>query len=244
MKRLLALAVVALLPLQAWAADPPVVIELGARHGHATPQRQGCTHTAAGNIIIAQPTADVVTITMTGVAVATAHPFKSSNATMTFDLNQELKVVINDPKVKKAKLVVRGVVVGLLRSECGLCGQTTGHRHGCGCANQAQGCVAVGSNGTSLVSLCVDPHGVSGGESLSVNCSAAPCEAPVLAGCYTLHQTFAVSASAPQGICGRPASAEFAPDAVDPLWLGAWEPFRGAAKKDFGFTVTLQVVAD
>ena len=125
-----------------------------------------------------------------------------------------------------------------------MAGQTVGRKHSCGAASQGQGCVAISSGGNAVTSLCVEPHGVSGGESLSVNCQACPVEAVLVAGCYNLHQSFVVTATAPQGICGRPASAEFAPDAVDPLWLGAWEPFRGANKKDFGFTVTLQVVAD
>jgi hypothetical protein len=41
------------------------------------------------------------------------------------------------------------------------------------------------------------------------------------------------------------ASAEVAPDpALDPLWICYWESFHGAAKKDFGFQVTLKVAAD
>ena len=44
--------------------------------------------------------------------------------------------------------------------------------------------------------------------------------------------------------CKAP-SAEFAPDpALDPLWISYWEPFHGAAKKDFGFQVILKVSPD
>jgi len=40
----------------------------------------------------------------------------------------------------------------------------------------------------------------------------------------------------------KAASAEFAPEqALDPLWISYWEPFHGAAKKDFGFQITLKV---
>ena len=43
---------------------------------------------------------------------------------------------------------------------------------------------------------------------------------------------------------GTIESAEFAPDpALDPLWISAFEPFHGAAKKDFGFQVTIKVAA-
>jgi hypothetical protein len=40
----------------------------------------------------------------------------------------------------------------------------------------------------------------------------------------------------------KTASAEVAPDpALDPLWINAFEPFHGAAKKDFGFQVTSKI---
>ena len=31
--------------------------------------------------------------------------------------------------------------------------------------------------------------------------------------------------------------------ALDPLWISAWEPFKGAQKKEFGFQVTVKVSA-
>ena len=41
--------------------------------------------------------------------------------------------------------------------------------------------------------------------------------------------------------CKAP-SAEFAPDpALDPLWISAKEPFKGAKKGDLGFQVTVKV---
>ena len=57
-----------------------------------------------------------------------------------------------------------------------------------------------------------------------------------------LHAGWQVSATHPKALLGQAASAEFAPDpALDPLWISYWEPFHGAAKKDFGFQVTLKV---
>ena len=56
------------------------------------------------------------------------------------------------------------------------------------------------------------------------------------------HQTFHLAVRNAHGFCGKASSAEFAPDpALDPLWISYWEPFHGAAKKDFGFQVTLKV---
>src|SRR5215472_9188357 len=43
----------------------------------------------------------------------------------------------------------------------------------------------------------------------------------------------------------KAASAEFAPEqALDPLWISYWEPFHGAAKKDFGFQITIKVAPE
>src|SRR5262245_48241346 len=57
---------------------PAVVIDLGPRQGSATPTQQCFAHTGGGNIDVAQPTPDVVVVTMTGVAVAGAYPVKTS----------------------------------------------------------------------------------------------------------------------------------------------------------------------
>lgn len=234
--------IAASLPLVALAADipapanPPVTIMLGSRHGHATPVRQGFTHTGGGNIDVAQPSPDTIVVTMTGVAVAGGHPCKASVATMSLDLEQCFEVVFNKPEVKRAKLTLEGRVIGLLRS----------HSKGGGSAEQGPGTAGVTCGPVEVVVLTVPPHSVAGGENLSVNCREGPLEVPVVAGKYTLHQTFAVTATHPRSVLPcKAASAEFAPDpALDPLWISHWEPFKGAAKKDFGFQIILKVSPD
>src|SRR5262245_56661626 len=74
------------------AAPPPASITLGARHGHVTPLRSGFSHTGAGTIDVAQPTPDVVVVTMTGVAAAGGHPCRDSVASLNFDLSQSFEV--------------------------------------------------------------------------------------------------------------------------------------------------------
>src|SRR6266436_5967834 len=78
--------------LAADAPSPSVTISLGNRQATATPIRQGFTHTGAGNIDVAQPTPDVLVVTMTAVAVAGAHPCKDSVATLSFDLVQDFDI--------------------------------------------------------------------------------------------------------------------------------------------------------
>jgi hypothetical protein len=215
---------------------PPVTISLGARHAHVTPVRQGFTHTGGGNIDVAQPAADTIVVTMTGVAVAGAHPCKNSVATLNFELEQSLEISFEKPEVKRAKLTLEGRAIGLLRS----------HGKGGGSAEQQEARVSIMAGSKGLVTLNVPPHSVAAGENLSLNCREGPTSAPIAAGTFTLHTTFSLSASHPR--CLKPCkatSAEFAPDpALDPLWISYWEPFHGAAKKDFGLQITIKAAAD
>jgi hypothetical protein len=217
------------------APAPPVSIALGSRHGHVTPARHGCTHTGGGNTDVAQPGPDTLVVTMSGVVVAYGSP-KGGSAAMNFDLEQCFEVSFDSPKVKKAKLTLEARVIGLLRSHC----------KG-GSAGFDNACASVTSSGAALVQLCLEPHAVGGGENLSVNDrDGAAGVGNLPAGKYTFHQTFAINALGPKTLLPVKApSAEFAPDpALDPLWISYKEPFHGAAKKDFGFQVTLKVADD
>jgi hypothetical protein len=219
------------------AAPAPVTsLTLYERHGHVTPYREGFNHTGGGNIDVAQPAPDTVVITMTGVAVAGKHPCKSSVASIDFDLTQCLEVVFEKPDVKAAKLTVEGRVIGLLRS----------HVKGGGSAEESGGCATLSAGPVEIVTLCVPAHSVAGGDNLSINDHGGPESVPIAAGKYTLHQGFHIAATHPKSLAFcKAASAEFAPDpALDPLWISYWEPFHGAAKKDFGFQVTLKVTPD
>jgi hypothetical protein len=216
------------------ASAPPASFTLGPRHGHVTPVRQGCTHTGGGNIDIAQPSPDTVVVTMTGAAIAYG-AIRNAQAAMNFDLEQCLEINFDNPKLKKAKLTLEGRVIGLMRSHCK--SDTAGYD---------QACAAILSGPTEVVHLCVPPHAVAGCDNLSVNDHAGPVSVPIVAGKFTLHQTFSVSAMAHGYVVPiKGPSSEFAPDpALDPLWLPYKEPFHGASKKDFGFQLTLKVAED
>lgn len=220
---------------QAPAATPAVTITLKGRHGHATPHLDGCVHTGGGNVDVQQPTADTFVITMTGVAVAYSAPCSGATASMTFDLDQCFDVVFENAKVKKAKLTMEARVIGLLRS----------HVKG-GSASFSDAGAVVAAGPAVLATVTMQPHAVAGGENLSLNDHEGPVTATVGAGKHNYHQRFTVSACAPRCLlpCKAP-SAEFAPDpALNPLWISSKEPFRGAAKKDFGFQVTVKVADD
>jgi hypothetical protein len=235
-KTILAMLTLAgVVPAALGADNPPVTITLGGRQAHVTPLSEGFTHTGGGNIDVAQPSPDTVVITMTGVAVAGAHPFKGSVASLNFELEQCVEIVFDKPETKQAKLSVEGRVIGLLRSH-----------NGGGSATQCPGSVAISNSAGQVLALTVQPHDVAGGQNLSVNCKEDPAAALVSAGRYTVSGKWSVSANHPKSIkpC-KAASAEFAPDpALDPLWISYWEPFHGAAKKDFGFQIAIKVTAD
>lgn len=239
MRLLFAVLAVAGSAITVVAADPPapsVAITMGTRRGQVTPCRQGFAHTGGGNIDVAQPSPDTVVITMNGVAVAGGHPSKSSVASLQFELDQCFDVVTDDPKLRRAKLVMDGRVIGLLRS----------HNRGGGTAQQGPGCAIVSGGPLIVGHLCVPAQSVACGSNLSLNAREGPIEMQIAPGKFSVRQTFSVNACHPISLwpC-KAASAEFAPDpALDPLWISYWEPFHGAVKKDFGFQVTIKVVAD
>lgn len=219
---------------QAKPDSPPVSINLRDRSAKATPVREGCTHTGGGIIDVQQPSSDVLVITMGGVAVAYGGP-KAATASMIFDLNQCFEVSFDSPKVKRAKISLEGRVIGLLRSHC----------KG-GVAEFSNACATVSGPAIAPLSITLAPHSVTGGENLSIN-DRVLSEAVVIpaADKYSLHQTFIVTASAPKCLLQKAPSAEFAPDpALDPLWISYKEPFKGAAKKDYGFQVTVRIADD
>lgn len=215
------------------APAPDVSIVLGKREGHVTPCRKGCQHTGGGNIDVKQPSADTIVATMTGVAVAHGSPAGPATASLDFTLTQCFEVSIDNPKVKGAKLVMEATVLGFLRS------------HKVGCADQTGAASVSPANGTGL-SIEVPAHAVANGQSLGVNDKEGPVSiVAVGGGKYVLSQTFRVSASMPKVLfpCKSP-SAEFADGALDPLWISAKEPFKGAKKGDLGFQVTVKVVPE
>jgi hypothetical protein len=214
---------------------PPAVpvITLYERHGHVTPQRAGFQHTGAGIIDVAQPTPDVLVVTMQGVAVAGAHPCKDSVAAMDFDLVQCLDIGLNGVKAKAIKVTMEARVIGLLRSQ----------RRG---TAEESGGASLTAGQAETIAVQAPAHSVSCGENLSINDHEGPAAAVVAPGKFTMHQTFHIAVNCPRSVlCCKASSAEFAPDpALDPLWISYWEPFHGANKKDFGFQVVIRVAPE
>jgi hypothetical protein len=153
---------------------------------------------------------------------------------MEFELDQDLAIVLADPKAGKIRLTAELQVMGLLR----------GDRHG-GTAGVCKCLAVVASPAGTILSLTGPEHAVAGDENLSVNCRRGPESAPVLPGDHHLHQAFRIDAAHARGFLGTAAAAEFAPGpALDPTWISIHDPFRGVEKKEFGLRVTLRVEAE
>jgi hypothetical protein len=216
------------------APAPKVGIVLKDRHGHATPTRTYVARCGGGTIDVAQPSDDKIVITLAGVVTAPPHPIDGSAASIVFDFDQAFAITFADSKVKQARLIVEAQVIGLLR----------GDKFG-GCAGVDHGSVAVFADKTSLLSLSLEGHHVSGDEHLAINDHKGPVAAGATPGDYHLLQTFRIDATHGRSIRGKAAAAEFAPEpALDPTWISVNDPFRGANKKEFGFRVTLRVEPD
>src|SRR5262249_22024207 len=141
------------------------------------------------NILVQQPSPDVLVVTMTGVAVAGPCPCKVSAASVTFDLLQEFKVTPVKPDVGKVTLTLEARVIGLLRS----------HKCGGGSASMAPAMATVTpcDSGPELAHVELQGHSVACGENLSVNDQVGPVCAPICCGKYALKQQFAIEAAYP-----------------------------------------------
>ena len=234
--------------LAAWlvAAEPPpgpappaVQLLLGPGEGTATPHRTGCGHAGGGNVLVTQPAPDTIATSMTGVVVAKRSPLDDGAASYSFELTQDFEVVVSDPKVRAARLLMEARVVGLLRGPKCCCGSP-----GASAGISVPAHAAVRCGPQDLLALTLPARSASYGENLSVYNREGPASVVIAPGKYTLHEVFGIQATGGKwGCLCRGPSAEFAPEgALDARWVSPREPFHGANKNSFGFQVILKVV--
>ncbi len=238
-------AIAALFAVPWSAADPPccpppaVQLVLGPADGTATPHRSCCARAGGGNVLATQPSSDTIATALTGVVVAKACPLGNAEASYSFDLTQCFEVVINDPKLPLAKLMMEGRVVGLLRNPKCCCPNP-----GASAAISVPAHAAVLCGPQELLALSFPPRSAACGEELSVYNREGPVCVNVPAGKYTLREVFGIQAIGGKSACWcRGPSAEFAPDsALDASWISPHEPFHGIKKGTFGFQIIIKAV--
>jgi hypothetical protein len=223
---------------------PAVEIILVPGEASAVPARKGVAFADGAIVNVEQPNGTTLVITMTGLVAANSDLCRTSVASYHFDLAQNFELRFHG-KTKTAKLTLDGRVIGLLVSDHSHYTGCLGPRGGTAETSAAHAAVDAADH-TELVSVTMPARSTSCGQDLSVYNYEGPYTVSLPAGKYTLSQTWGIGVSHPPFYV-RGASAEFAPQPnyiTDNHWLTLVHPFNGLATKDFGFKVTLKVVAE
>ena len=156
---------------------------------------------------------------------------------MQFELNQDFEVVPTRAGLRPPRLLLSAWAIGTLVS--------TQDEEG-GTANLGDACASILSGGQLLLSACVKPHSVAGGQNVLVNDRVGPVESTIAPGRYCLHQTLLLNAFQPKLLChSGSAAADFDPEPrFDSRWNEVLKPFRAFPHQDFGFRVILQVAEE
>jgi hypothetical protein len=209
---------------------PRYSITLGARDACVTPCTRNRARADGGIIDVQAPAAGVLNVTMTGTPAADSYLGCTSSAVQTFRLVQEFEVSCSDPSVNTVSLALESTLVGYVRS----------FRKAGACARLAGVTVTPASWSGSPLTLSHPALCVSGTEGRLCNQHLPPVQGPPMPlGRYVLVADFVLDATA-SGICNAHAVADFSPDTSLPAdWVRTRDPFQGASKKSFGFTMTL-----
>jgi hypothetical protein len=235
------------------AADPSpapaYAIVLRSRRAEAIPNRSKDAQTGGGSIVVEQPEAHTVVVTMGGAAVA-GSDCHGSSAAIDFQLEQDLEIVATRTGLRPPRIGLVGRVVGTLQvTDPGKCGALFGGGKcgkSCGSAEQgpATACLAMGD--ANLLSINVQSSSACCGQESAINFRDGPNESTAAVGCYRLCGAFRIGASQGKGIWRRQfAVADFdtAPQ-LDAFWADALRPFRAVPRRDFGFKIALRVIED
>lgn len=235
------------LPAEAQEARPPAEIIVAPGEATAVPTKNGVAFANGGIIDVAQPNPTTVVVTMSGLTATNADLCRTSVANYAFQLTQGFEIALSS-SIKSAKLTLEGRVIGLLRTDHEL---YTHHHfsHKCGTAETHSATAAVTvCDGPEVVALSMPARAAGCCEDLSVYNHEGPVVVPITAGKYDLHESWGFGTTHPAFHC-RGASAEFAPQpyyfpGANNYWFEHWQPFNGAATKDFGFQVTIKLIPE
>lgn len=217
-------------PPSARRSSATCAITLGARHACVTPQNRNRARADGGVIEVLTPSPGALTVRMTGAPAADSYLGCTSSASQTFRLVQEFEVRCSDASVEAVALTLDSSLVGYVRSR---------RRADAGMRLARASVLPEGWTDTPLV-LAHPPMCVSGDQARLCNQHLPPLEGPPMPlGRYVLVADFVLDTTA-SGICNAHAAVDFSPDTALPVdWVRTRDPFQGASKKSFGFTLTL-----
>jgi hypothetical protein len=209
---------------------PTYSITLGARHACVTPYTRWRARADGGVIDVATPAPNTLAVAMTGAPAADSYLGCTSSAAESFQLVQEFEVTSSDPSAREVVLTLDSALVGYVRSR----------RNAGACVRLASACVTPASWDNSPLSIAHPLLCVSGDGARLCNQHLPPLQGPPMpVGRYTLTAHFVLDATA-SGVCNAHAAADFSPDTALPAdWVRTRDPFQGASKKAFGFSLTL-----
>ncbi len=213
---------------------PPVRIELRGRNGDVTSDGSGVKYLSGGTIEVTQPRGDQLVIMMSGYAAAGGIPAQDSLAALTFQLQQDFRIVTSRIDIKDVKLSMEGSLIGQL--QCNRPGSGTA-------AIVSPACAHIRAGTAELLNLSFDPRVHSTPNIKFINDNHDPVSIIVRTGDFTLTENFAIEAKHPKKHFKKNvAIAAFGPEGRAPDWLGLLDPYRDVPKqKDLGFRISLKV---
>lgn len=227
------------------AGSPAYQIVLRSRHSQVTPVKVERAQTGGGSVLVAQPEANTLIITMSGSSIV-GSGCRPSNAAIHFDFAQDLDILPLRDCVRPPRIGMIGRVVGTL--------QVTDQgsvRCDDGIAAQGPATANLTMGGANLFCMGTEPSTVGHGQKIAINHQCGPVEASAVsspAGCgyFRLTATFDIGANQGKGIFNRRYSvADFDPaPQLDPFWADALKPFRAVPRDEFGYKLVLRVVED
>lgn len=221
-------------------SGPAYHIVLRSRHAVASPEECKKAQTGGGSIIVEQPEANTIVVTMQGSAAA-GSGLLGSGAGICFEMVQDLDIVPTRNGLRPPRVGMIGRVVGTLQVT------KPGHfSHAYGNAGQGPATACLLMNETPVLSVDVEPTGVWCGQKLSINHQTGPVESPTVAGNFRLATSFRLGAQQGKGILNHHyAIADFDPaPQFDAHWADGLKPFRAVPRQEFGFQLVLRVVEE
>jgi len=209
---------------------PKYSITLGARDACVTPCTRNRARADGGIIDVQTPSANTITVAMTGTPAADSYLGCTSTATQTFRLVQEFEVACSNSAISTVSWTLHSTLTGYVRSA----------RKAGACMRLADVTVTPSSGAAPPLALSHPPQCVSGTQGQLCNQHLEPVQGPPMpVGRYTLAAEFVLDTTA-SGVCNAHAVADFSPDTSLPTdWVRVRDPFQGASKKSFGFTLVL-----
>jgi hypothetical protein len=210
-------------------------LKLGARSACVIPRHRGQSRAEGGQIDVTSPSSSTLAAVLSGSVAANAYLGCPGRAVERFELVQEFEITCSDKNVKTAKLSLDSVLAGFVRSK---------HHAETGVRLATARVCPIGSPQPVMV-ITHPTLSTQGTDGRHCNQHLPTLEMSVVAlGSYTLMAEFVLEAEA-FGIVDAHANADFSPSGSLPSdWVRSRDPFQGVDKKDFGFSLTLEVTAD